>query len=171
MSLLRRTSSVAPRKESLGGETQRLGLLGRKTSDGYKERRNSVEGERLGRRTLTTVESRRPQESQSGKPCDTIIFATPSKPRSANAIFGPRVTAQVHHPAPIQEEAVSVMRPRPSYIAETPLGPGRMVDVPLSALASGDEDDDDDPLADLMVMTDEEDEDAGRPMVPDTPAR
>ena len=89
------------------------------------------------------------------KPDNTLIYATPSKPRLADSVFGPRLHSC--HPTPIQEEPSSGERPRPFFVAETPVAPGRIAAMPISALTSVDEDDDDS-LGDLMVMTDDEDE-------------
>lgn len=167
----------------------RGGLLGRKTSDPIKR----------------TGESQLQPQSQSqsqhhNKPTNTIIFATPSKPRLSNSIFGPRAgagagSASFHHPTPIQEEPSS--GERASWVAETPVAPHRIAETPMAghrianaslagvALTEDDEDSDD-PLADLMVMTDEEDgegddigdgdgdgmdQDPSRAMIPETPAR
>ncbi len=166
---MRRTSSVVSKKESQTGETQRLGLLGRKTSDEYK-RRNSTEGGSLKWGMLRQAESQANRNLHFTKSASTIVFATPSKPRTANSVFGPRIPS--YHPTPIQEEPSTEERPRPSFIAETPVGHKRIVDIPLSASESVYEDEDDDPLGDLMVMTDEEEEEyAEQPLVPDTPAR
>lgn len=161
--LLRRTSSMMVKKENQGVETQKLGLLGRKTSDPIKARRNSSE-----------AESRARPKSQQAEQNNAIIFATPSKPRLANSIYGSRTSGHFHHPTPIQEEPSSGERPRPTFIAETPVHPGRISNVPLSALRSVDEDDDDEgALGRLMVMTDEEDENEESDLrkVPETPAR
>jgi hypothetical protein len=43
--LMRRTSSIIRKERDTGVESQRMGLLGRKTSDGLKSRRNSAGGE------------------------------------------------------------------------------------------------------------------------------
>lgn len=126
-----------------------------------------------------SVESQ--QQSQPG----TLIFATPSKPRLADSIFGPRISKFA--PTPIQEEPGSVERP--AFVTETPHGPGRMskdvgntlvtetpmtstrdfvpgtgtsyAGMAINALNSvervDDSGDESDPLAELMVMTDEED--------------
>lgn len=185
--LMRRTSSVVGHKgkaresQSLGlGRTEsqaRMGLLGRKTSD-PKVRRDSM-GESFGK-VLLTVESQ--NQSQPG----TLIFATPSKPRLADSIFGPRLS-KFTAPAPIREEPSSIERA--TFVTETPHGPGRMSkDLGISLIAETpmtstrdfipgtgksyagmainalnsverveDSGDESDPLADLMVMTDEED--------------
>ncbi|KAK4688273.1 hypothetical protein P7C73_g1833, partial [Tremellales sp. Uapishka_1] len=143
--LMRRSASTVVRKDS--NESQGGGLLGRKTSDPRK----------IKMRKPSFGESQSLQRSQSQS--DTIIFATPSKPRQS--IFGAKLA---HHPTPIQEEPPSA--PRPSWIAETPVVANRIVDrAPLA-------DEDDDTLADLMVMTDEEDEPSNpREMVPETPIK
>jgi hypothetical protein len=167
----------------------RGGLLGRKTSDPIKRTGESQ------------PQSQSQSQSQSqNKTTNTIIFATPSKPRLSNSIFGPRAgagAASFHHPTPIQEEPSS--GERASWVAETPVAPHRIAETPMAGhrianppLAGvalmEDVEDSDDPLADLMVMTDEEDgdddddgdgdgdgdgmdEDSSRAMIPETPAR
>jgi len=45
--IMRRTNSIVAKKESQGGETQRLGLLGRKSSDEHTARRQPADGEDL----------------------------------------------------------------------------------------------------------------------------
>jgi hypothetical protein len=100
-------------------------------------------------------------------------------------IFGPRATA-FHHPTPIREELSSVERQ--SWIAETPVAPSRIAETPiakgrtsvihlssLNSVDKNDEDGDADPLAELMVMTDEEDGDEKQgsrgAVIPETPTR
>jgi len=113
------------------------------------------------------------------------VFATPSKPKLADSIFGPRLGFAV--PTPIREEPSS--SERPTYIAETPRAFGRVsgtVDagvaetpqtstrsfVPstgrsyagmaINALNSIERvvgSDDESDLGDLMVMTDDEGDD------------
>jgi len=193
---MKRSSSVLLKKGkekesqvSALGRTEsqsRVGLLGRKTSD-PKARRNS-EG-------TSSAVAARPElmaDSQSQQ-AGTLIFATPSKPRGANAIFGSRI-GQFGMQTPIQEGPSSAERPsyimdtpqtsgrmskdvQPYSIAETPVAPRRIfptssgssyAGMAINALSSEAVDDsgDDDSLADLMVMTDDEDD-----AVPDTPAR
>ncbi|ORX41172.1 hypothetical protein BD324DRAFT_648061 [Kockovaella imperatae] len=207
--LLRRTASLAGKKDKetmppTSSESQnRGGLLGRKISDSIKDR-----------------EASRPHESQQKE--GTLIFATPSKPRLAETIFGPRV-AQFQAPTPIQEEPSSGEKSASrSFVVETPVhgaifNAGRMAftsssthsaivldtpevthtrvaetsmsmrfaGMPISQMTNSVDDEDqsdatygedaqsegsDDPLADLMVMTDEEyEEEDGRDVVHDSP--
>jgi len=169
-----------------------MGLLGRKTSD-PKARRNS---EGLSTADMRAGKSSR-LDSQSRSQAGTLIFATPSKPRGANTIFGPRI-GQIAASTPTREEPSSAERPsyvmdtpqtsgrmsknyeldQPFSIAETPVAPGRTglhssggyyASMAVNALndeVAGDSGDENDSLADLMVMTDDEDD-----TVPDTPAR
>ncbi|WWD20588.1 hypothetical protein CI109_105064 [Kwoniella shandongensis] len=170
--LMRRTTSR--KAEGLGREDSqgsgRFGLLGRKTSGGKESqsqshnRRNSME------------ESQRPSTN-----ANTLILATPSKPRQN--MFAPRQSQWHNHPTPIREEtpgSLSTPRPRPTFVAETPVAPGRIAtNFTYSGMGGIDDDEDmgeesDDPLADLMVMTDDEDEPSGgsgRAMVPETPMK
>lgn len=112
-------------------------------------------------------------------------MATPSKPRNGNGIFGPRLSSWGHFPTPIREEPGTIERTRPSFIAETPSA-DRVAETPhvLSRFHDGPfedegedqavdgEDGSDDPLGELMVMTDEEDEPmSGSGLVPETPMR
>jgi hypothetical protein len=121
---------------------------------------------------MATAGSQGRPESLFSKPGNAIIFATPSKPRIAKFAFGSRTTTQIYHSTPNQEEPSSRERPRPSFIAETPVAPDRIATINISTLTSmGEGQDDDDPLGELMVMTDEEEEDAERPVVAETPAR
>jgi hypothetical protein len=126
-------------------------------------------------------------QSQPG----TLIMATPSKPRHANAIFASRISSShFSYPTPIREESSSEKAVRPAYVAETPVGPGRMSAMPFPldkdrimetprAPRFGEiveEVDEEDDLGGLMVMTDEEDEgyaDGNDTWggVPETPAR
>ncbi|WRT70546.1 uncharacterized protein IL334_007544 [Kwoniella shivajii] len=150
--LMRRTTS-SRRPDSFSREdsqnqsqTGRFGLLGRKTSGGKEssQRRNS-------------------EESQ--KP-NTLILATPSKPRHNN-FFRPSQSQQFSSsfnswipPTPIREEPTST--PRPNFIAETPIAPGRIATKESLPLGGIDDDEDeggesDDPLGELWELTDDED--------------
>ncbi|WVQ63141.1 uncharacterized protein L199_001292 [Kwoniella botswanensis] len=157
--LIRRTMSSRKldREES---QSQRFGLLGRKTSSGIQtqaQRRNSTE------------------ESQTQP--NTLILATPSKPRP---FFKPSQSQFQYWipPTPIQEEQPA---PRPSYIAETPIAPSRIAHrdtLPLGGIPDDHQEDSDDPLGELWELTDEEDEDdvrqrkgRGMEMVPETPMK
>ncbi|KAK8850406.1 hypothetical protein IAR55_004324 [Kwoniella newhampshirensis] len=168
--LMRRTASK--KADGLGREDSqgsgRFGLLGRKTSGGKESQSQSQ-----SQRGNSTEEPQKP-----GTNSNTLILATPSKPR--HNMFAPRQT-QWYHPTPIQEEtpgSSSTPRPKPTFVAETPVAPGRVAtDCRYSGLGSMDYEDlgeeSDDPLADLMVMTDDEDEPSsgGRAMVPETPIK
>ncbi|OCF58459.1 hypothetical protein L486_04492 [Kwoniella mangroviensis CBS 10435] len=159
--LIRRSMSSRKldREES---QSQRFGLLGRKTSSGIQsqaQRRNSTD------------------ESQTQP--NTLILATPSKPRP---FFKPsRSQSQSQYwipPTPIQEEQPT---PRPSYIAETPLAPSRIAHrdtLPLGGMPDEKDEDSDDPLGELWELTDEEEEDdfgqrkgRGMEIVPETPMK
>ena len=194
---------------------------------------------RLNYRFADSHSQTQPQHTQ-----DTLIFATPSKPRLAESVFGPRLSS-FHAPTPIQEEPSSGERSiAASFIAETPVHgrfftqwehasvsrasfemkrpethtvvaetpvANRFADLPISRLnavptihvdeeviddddvesdatyreeehpegTEESDDESDDPLANLMVMTDEEvdsqDEQGGVPYeqrqisVPDSP--
>jgi hypothetical protein len=119
-------------------------------------------------------------ESQSQ---GTLIMATPSKPRNGNAMFGYRTLSNTYnYPTPIREDAnESGGKARATFIAETPVGPGRMSAMPFSlqknmvAEMPGQDDDtegdeDEDELGEFAVMTDEEDGDIGY-SVPETPMK
>ncbi|WWD08476.1 hypothetical protein V865_006588 [Kwoniella europaea PYCC6329] len=157
--LIRRSMSSRKldREES---QSQRSGLLGRKTSSGIQtqgQRRNSTE------------------ESQTQP--NTLILATPSKPRP---FFKPSQSQSQYWipPTPIQEEQRT---PRPNYIAETPIAPSRIAHrdtLPLGGVPDDNEEDSDDPLGELWELTDEEEEDdvgqrkgRGMEMVPETPMK
>lgn len=162
--MMRRTASAILRKEKAelppppAPSLARSGLLGRKISDKSK-----------------------PAEEDN----NTLVLATPAKPKGMFAKY---------QPTPIQEET-----PRPSWIGETPHASrtshisdtpasrvaatpaSRVADAPATFAARGVpvedgimedwENESDDPLAELMVMTDEEDEDDRGGRVTDTPAR
>jgi hypothetical protein len=165
--LMRRTASAILRKEKAdlppppAPSLARSGLLGRKISDKSK-----------------------PAEEDN----NTLVLATPAKPKGMFAKY---------QPTPIQEETT---RPswigdtphasRTSHISDTPASrvaetpASRVADTPAIFAARGVRDtpvedgimedwetESDDPLAELMVMTDEEDEDDRDGLVPDTPAR
>jgi len=124
-------------------------------------------------------------------------MATPSKPRIANSIFGHRTLSNIYqYPTPIREEPGSERERsvRAAFIAETPVGPGRMSAVPFvldrnvvketpraprfgNVMEEADEEgeEDEDELGELMVMTDDEDEgeleDGGWKVIPETPVR
>lgn len=206
--LLKRNSSLIVKRPSFresqlqgqtGGQAQgslglgrsespaRVGLLGRKTSD-PKGRRNSegaASSVSANRRNADKIESQSQAQNQPG----TLVFATPSKPKLADSIFGPRLGFVA--PTPIREEPASTERP--TYITETPHSFGRMskaVDMgpgggvaetpetstrtfapstgrsyagmAINALNSIERiagSDDEGDLGDLMVMTDEEEDD------------
>lgn len=102
--------------------------------------------------------------SDKAKPVEdfsnTLVFATPAKPKQVPGRYIP--------PTPIQEEVSPWYR---GWVGETPVS--RVVETPVSRVAdtpmSKMDWDSEDPLGDLMVMTDEEEE--TQDMVPDTPAR
>ncbi|WWC92137.1 uncharacterized protein L201_007091 [Kwoniella dendrophila CBS 6074] len=181
VNLLRRSTSSKKSLDSIlgrGGEDSqsqsqnlRLGLLGRKTSSGKNEntqRRNSTE--------------------ESQKPPNTLILATPSKPRNQSHSFFRSNQSQSQFPAwvpptPIREEPSSASRP--NYIAETPMAPTRIANkdmLPLDGLPDNDDHDEgmesDDPLGELWELTEDEDENEDHPkgrgrneMVPETPMK
>ncbi|WWC98736.1 hypothetical protein V866_005629 [Kwoniella sp. B9012] len=159
--LIRRSMS-SRRLDREESQSQRSGLLGRKTSSGIQtqaQRRNSTE------------------ESQTQP--NTLILATPSKPRS---FFKPSQSQSQSQywfpPTPIQEEHPT---PRPTYIAETPIAPSRIAHrdtLPLDGVPDDNEEDSDDPLGELWELTDEEEEvdvgqrkGRGMEMVPETPMK
>ena len=109
--------------------------------------------QRFRRSLLSSAESH--QDPQPSRPDIAIICATPSKPRLADSAYGPRLHS--YHHTPIQDQPSSGERPRPFFVAETPVAPGRIATVQFEALTSVDEDDDDS-LGELMVMTDDEEE-------------
>lgn len=124
---LRRTTSVIKK-----GVKESQGLLGRKSStSNIGDKRRSIES------VSSTV----------GTTAETLVLATPSKPRYGYSV-------PFHHPTPIQEEPE-----RPSFIAETPVA-NRIGGM---AVMEEEEGEDEESLGELMVMTDDED------AVPDTP--
>ncbi|WWC72454.1 uncharacterized protein I206_106416 [Kwoniella pini CBS 10737] len=161
--MIRRTASKKLEREDSLSRTQsgRFGLLGRKTSGGKENsRRGSME------------------ESQKQ---NTLILATPSKPRSQSQFFRPSHSHSQPSwipPTPIREEPSST--PRPSYIAETPMT-NRIAHtdtLPLGGIGTRDEDDEmesDDPLGELWELTDDDDEGddpvIGKTMIPETPMK
>nr|XP_019051245.1 hypothetical protein I302_01694 [Kwoniella bestiolae CBS 10118]OCF30175.1 hypothetical protein I302_01694 [Kwoniella bestiolae CBS 10118] len=170
--LMRR--SMSSKRTDMKDESQiqsqgRFGLLGRKTSGGR---------ERDAMRKGSMEESQPQSQSQP----NTLILATPSKPRSyQNPFFRSQSQSQAQPhwipPTPIQEEQPT---PRPNFIAETPVAPSRIArtDVlPLGGIAAGDGSESDDPLGELWELTDDEDEEeegrgrGGREMIPETPMK
>jgi len=133
---------------------------------------------RIVRGTADLVaESQAALESQH-RSAKAMVMATPSKSRSLAGSFGPSHSSHMHYSTPIREEPLSAERQRPTFIAETPVAPGRhsanpfssdgvaetpmasrrLSDLAFNGLDSVNEDEDSDPLADLMVLTDDEDE-------------
>ncbi|WVQ85884.1 hypothetical protein IAT38_008052 [Cryptococcus sp. DSM 104549] len=164
--LMRRTGSKKVDMNAASGSGSASQGLGAGRELGREDSQSQGRFGLLGRKISGGKDKDKPVEDTN-----TIIMATPSKPRYA---FAAPSYPQWQHPTPIREEPSS--GPRPSYIAETPVAPGRMTGN--VAYASGEEADDpgeesDDPLGDLMVMTDDEDEapPAKRAFVPETPGR
>ncbi|WVR08466.1 hypothetical protein IAU60_005521 [Kwoniella sp. DSM 27419] len=175
--LMRRTTSKKDAHAGLGREdvlsrsqsqSQRSGLLGRKTSGGRETQRRASGDDTL----------------QAG----TLIMATPSKPRHMPFLGGPSYSygQTLRQPSfdwpesvqesPAQEQTFS--NPRPSYIAETPTAPrfARREDLPLDGHG-----DDESALGELWELTDDEGDDGGddeghevgtrSTMIPETPSK
>lgn len=176
---MRRTASERETAEGLGqgqSQSQPKGLFGRKTSGGSQSQTLNSQNQSQGQ----TQGCRNEEASQSKG--ETLIMATPSKPRFPDGRRGPHGYDDYYHPTPIAEEPVSE---RPSRVAETPMAPRiahtlfgatqeRKVALIQESPRRGGSFDDADPFGELMVPTDDEDEgepDSWEQGVPETPAR
>jgi hypothetical protein len=171
---MRRTSSEKDKEESQGQSQVRKGLFGRQTSGGQSQTQTINQ-------TLVREKPVSSKDEESNRKAETLIMATPSKPRFFDP-HGRYRTAQgpyegYYAPTPIIEEPRSE---RPTRVAETPVAArishtlfGQKRKVAPTAVPGSEDDVDGDPFEELMVPTDDEDdgEEAGWAGVPETPAR
>ncbi|TYJ51362.1 hypothetical protein B9479_008070 [Cryptococcus floricola] len=156
-------AASAPAADSQGRESQsqlgQRGLMGRKTSSSSNPFRPKHFSSSTSSSSLSFAAQQEP---------DTLIMATPSKPKHQSQSFA-------WHPTPIQEEPASLDRDREregqrsvrkEFVAETPVvGGGRMRgEWAYGSLGDGvfEEEVSGEGLGELMVMTDEEDMGDGR---------
>ena len=175
---MRRTASERESGEGGQNQGQPRGLFGRKTSGGSQSQTQGYSQSQSQGQTQTRGKEAEASQSRS----ETLIMATPSKPRFPDGRRGAHGYDDYYHPTPIAEEPVSE---RPSRVAETPMAPRiahtlfgvtqkrKVALIQESPRRSGSFDDGD-PFGELMVPTDEEDEgepDGWAQGVPETPAR
>ena len=181
---MRRTSSE---KEESAAQNPARGLFGRKTSGSQVQSQSQTQVQaRDSSQNQQQSQSQVHREQVAQEANETLIMATPSKPRFFDPAGRYRSEQYDHHygPTPIAEEPRSE---RPIRVAETPVAPriahtlfGRKrqvapMGVAQDALLGSPGDGEGDPFGDLMVPTDdEEDGDVRGPTwtgVPETPAR
>lgn len=187
---MRRTSSEKDKEETQSqSQSQAKGLFGRKTRGPQSQSQSQgPQSQMFGRAPSQTQQSHAQtrKEGESSQRSETLIMATPSKPRFFDPSGRYRTSgshAQYDHhygPTPIAEEPRSE---RPTRVAETPVAPriahglfgAKRKVTPISMVDDvGSGDGDADPFGDLMVPTDDEDDIGERPRwagVPETPAR